>query len=106
MPGAPQVDVTSSTAHFSSQSGPNGLSAREAFLPSLHDPGDQRGALRQCHVTPGTEKTQPVCKEHFPDIPVDVVLGGYHLAGKAMEPRIEPTVRDLEARQVATVPRR
>ena len=37
-------------------------------------------------------------KKHFPDIPVDVVLGGYHLAGKAMEPRIEPTVRDLEAR--------
>lgn len=37
-------------------------------------------------------------KEHFPDTPVDVVLGGYHLAGKAMEPRIETTVRDLEAR--------
>jgi 7,8-dihydropterin-6-yl-methyl-4-(beta-D-ribofuranosyl)aminobenzene 5'-phosphate synthase len=37
-------------------------------------------------------------KEHFPDTPVDVVLGGYHLAGKAMEARIELTVRDLEAR--------
>ncbi len=37
-------------------------------------------------------------KEHFPDAPVDVVLGGYHLAGKAMEARIEPTVRDLESR--------
>lgn len=35
---------------------------------------------------------------HFPDTPVDVVLGGYHLAGKAMEPRIEPTVRDLAER--------
>jgi 7,8-dihydropterin-6-yl-methyl-4-(beta-D-ribofuranosyl)aminobenzene 5'-phosphate synthase len=35
-------------------------------------------------------------KKHFPASPVDVVLGGYHLAGKAMEPRIEPTVRDLE----------
>ena len=27
--------------------------------------------------------------------PVDLVLGGYHLAGKLMEPRIEQTVRDL-----------
>jgi 7,8-dihydropterin-6-yl-methyl-4-(beta-D-ribofuranosyl)aminobenzene 5'-phosphate synthase len=31
----------------------------------------------------------------FPHSPVDVVLGGYHLAGKAMEARIAPTVRDL-----------
>jgi 7,8-dihydropterin-6-yl-methyl-4-(beta-D-ribofuranosyl)aminobenzene 5'-phosphate synthase len=37
-------------------------------------------------------------KKHFPENPVDLVLGGYHLAGKAMEPRIEPTVRDLEVR--------
>jgi 7,8-dihydropterin-6-yl-methyl-4-(beta-D-ribofuranosyl)aminobenzene 5'-phosphate synthase len=36
--------------------------------------------------------------KHFPDNPIDVVLGGYHLAGKAMESRIEPTVRDLGAR--------
>lgn len=31
-------------------------------------------------------------------LPVDVVLGGYHLSGKAMEPRIEATVRDLQTR--------
>lgn len=37
-------------------------------------------------------------KEQFPGYPIDVVLGGYHLAGKAMESRIEATVRDLEAR--------
>ena len=37
-------------------------------------------------------------KKHFPDSSIDVVLGGYHLAGKAMESRIEPTIRDLEAR--------
>jgi 7,8-dihydropterin-6-yl-methyl-4-(beta-D-ribofuranosyl)aminobenzene 5'-phosphate synthase len=30
--------------------------------------------------------------------PLDVVLGGYHLAGKAMEARIEATVRDLVER--------
>lgn len=30
-----------------------------------------------------------------PGTPVDVVLGGYHLAGRAMEPRIADTVRDL-----------
>ncbi len=37
-------------------------------------------------------------KKHFPGSPIDVVLGGYHLAGKAMESRIEPTVRDLKTR--------
>ena len=37
-------------------------------------------------------------KRHFPDTPVDVVLGGYHLAGKAMEALIEPTLRDLQER--------
>ena len=37
-------------------------------------------------------------KQHFPGTPVDLVLGGYHLAGKAMEARIEPTVRDLKER--------
>ena len=31
-----------------------------------------------------------------PNTPIDVVLGGYHLAGKAMEDRIEATVRDLD----------
>lgn len=37
-------------------------------------------------------------KKHFPGCPVAIVLGGYHLAGKAMESRIEATVRDLETR--------
>lgn len=34
--------------------------------------------------------------ELFPEVPIDVVLGGYHLAGKAMEQRIVDTVRDLD----------
>ncbi|MBB3190901.1 MBL fold metallo-hydrolase [Halomonas cerina] len=34
----------------------------------------------------------------FPSLPVDLVHGGYHLAGKGMEARIEATVRDLETR--------
>ncbi len=35
-------------------------------------------------------------KDRFPGSPIDVVLGGYHLAGGPMEPRIAPTVDDLE----------
>ena len=31
----------------------------------------------------------------LPDQPVDLLLGGYHLAGATVEDRIEPTVRDL-----------
>jgi 7,8-dihydropterin-6-yl-methyl-4-(beta-D-ribofuranosyl)aminobenzene 5'-phosphate synthase len=34
----------------------------------------------------------------FPGEPVDLLLGGYHLSGKLMEPRIEATVRDLAER--------
>lgn len=34
----------------------------------------------------------------FPGVPVDLVLGGYHLAGKVMEQRIEDTARDLTGR--------
>src|SRR5215472_5692915 len=30
--------------------------------------------------------------------PIDVILGGYHLAAEGMEPRIEPTVHDLANR--------
>jgi 7,8-dihydropterin-6-yl-methyl-4-(beta-D-ribofuranosyl)aminobenzene 5'-phosphate synthase len=37
-------------------------------------------------------------KTCFDGAPIDVVLGGYHLSGKAMETRIEATVRDLKER--------
>lgn len=36
--------------------------------------------------------------ERFPGAPIDVVLGGYHLAGAAMETRIHATVDDLDMR--------
>ena len=35
---------------------------------------------------------------HFPSVPIDLVLGGFHLAGKEMERRIGRTVRDLKDR--------
>ncbi len=37
-------------------------------------------------------------QSHFPSLPLDVVLGGYHLSGRAMETRIQATVRDLQSR--------
>lgn len=37
-------------------------------------------------------------QSRFPDFPVDVVLGGYHLAGKVMEQRIEATINDLSTK--------
>lgn len=35
-------------------------------------------------------------KDRFPDVQIDLVLGGYHLAGGPMEPRIPATVDDLD----------
>ena len=36
----------------------------------------------------------------FPNQPVDLLLGGYHLAGATVEHRIEATVRDLVAPRI------
>ena len=36
-------------------------------------------------------------RDHYPGLPIDLVLGGFHLAGRAMEERITATVNDLEA---------
>ena len=37
-------------------------------------------------------------QQRFPGTPIDVVLGGYHLAGGPMELRIESTIEDLDTR--------
>jgi 7,8-dihydropterin-6-yl-methyl-4-(beta-D-ribofuranosyl)aminobenzene 5'-phosphate synthase len=37
-------------------------------------------------------------KDSFHGAPIDAVLGGYHLSGKAMETRIDATVKDLVGR--------
>jgi 7,8-dihydropterin-6-yl-methyl-4-(beta-D-ribofuranosyl)aminobenzene 5'-phosphate synthase len=37
-------------------------------------------------------------QQRFPGVPIDVVLGGYHLAGKTMELRIDATIADLDRR--------
>ena len=37
-------------------------------------------------------------QQSYPGEPIDVVLGGYHLAGAAVEDRIAPTVGDLDER--------
>jgi 7,8-dihydropterin-6-yl-methyl-4-(beta-D-ribofuranosyl)aminobenzene 5'-phosphate synthase len=37
-------------------------------------------------------------QQQFAGTPIDVILGGYHLSGKAMEARIEPTIADLKER--------
>ena len=37
-------------------------------------------------------------QQRFRDAPIDLVLGGFHLAGKTMEQRIEPTLHDLAER--------
>jgi 7,8-dihydropterin-6-yl-methyl-4-(beta-D-ribofuranosyl)aminobenzene 5'-phosphate synthase len=37
-------------------------------------------------------------QKQFPGAAISLVLGGYHLAGKAVEGRIEPTLADLKQR--------
>ena len=37
-------------------------------------------------------------QQAYPRAPIDLVLGGYHLAGAAVEDRIDATVRDLDER--------
>jgi len=75
---------------------PDPLIMDERFV-AAHVPGRGVTVLSACSHA-GIVNACLEAKTHFPNSPIDVVLGGYHLSGKAMEARIEPTVRDLQAR--------
>lgn len=75
---------------------PDPLIMDERFVAALV-PGRGLTVLSACSHA-GIVNACLHAKGQFPDSPIDAVLGGYHLSGKAMEARIEPTVRDLEAR--------
>jgi 7,8-dihydropterin-6-yl-methyl-4-(beta-D-ribofuranosyl)aminobenzene 5'-phosphate synthase len=73
--------------------GPDPLIMDERFV-AAYVPGRGVTVLSACSHA-GIVNACLGVKAHFPEAPVDAVLGGYHLSGKAMEARIEPTVRDL-----------
>jgi 7,8-dihydropterin-6-yl-methyl-4-(beta-D-ribofuranosyl)aminobenzene 5'-phosphate synthase len=73
---------------------PDPLIMDERYIAALV-PGRGVTVLSACSHA-GIVNVCLAAKKDFPDTPIDVVLGGYHLAGKAMEPRIEPTIRDLD----------
>ncbi len=72
---------------------PDPLIMDERFL-AAHVRGRGVSVLSACSHA-GVVNACLGAKALFPDAPIDVVLGGYHLAGGAMEQRIPDTVRDL-----------
>jgi len=72
---------------------PDALIMDERFL-AAHVRGRGISVLSACSHA-GVVNACLGAKALFPDTPIDVVLGGYHLAGAAMEARIPDTVRDL-----------
>lgn len=75
---------------------PDPLIMDERFL-AAHVRGRGVTVLSACSHA-GVVNACLAAKEAFPGLAIDVVLGGYHLSGKAMEERIAPTVRDLQER--------
>ena len=63
-------------------------------LLAAHVRGRGVSVLSACSHA-GVVNASLTAKELSSGLPVDVVLGGYHLAGAAMEQRIDDTVRDL-----------
>jgi 7,8-dihydropterin-6-yl-methyl-4-(beta-D-ribofuranosyl)aminobenzene 5'-phosphate synthase len=80
---------------------PDPLIMDERYL-ALHVRGRGVSVLSACSHA-GVVNASLDARRAFADQPADVVLGGYHLAGKSMEPRIAPTVRDLKERVDAKV---
>ena len=87
---------TGLAGHFSwrgDEGGPDPLIMDERFL-AAHVRGRGVSVLSACSHA-GIVNACVGAKALVPDVPIDVVLGGYHLAGGAMEQRIPDTVRDL-----------
>jgi 7,8-dihydropterin-6-yl-methyl-4-(beta-D-ribofuranosyl)aminobenzene 5'-phosphate synthase len=72
------------------------LIADERFV-AAHVRGRGVSVLSACSHA-GVVNATLGAQAQFPGAPIDLVLGGYHLSGAAMEPRIEATVRDLQQR--------
>lgn len=75
---------------------PDPLIMDERFL-AAHVRGRGVTVLSACSHA-GIVNACLAAKTALSPLPIDVVLGGYHLSGKAMEERIAPTVRDLQER--------
>jgi 7,8-dihydropterin-6-yl-methyl-4-(beta-D-ribofuranosyl)aminobenzene 5'-phosphate synthase len=80
---------------------PDPLIMDERFL-AAHVRGRGVTVLSACSHA-GVVNACLAAREAFPDTAVDVVLGGYHLAGAAVQDRIDATVRDLDERVGAQV---
>lgn len=68
----------------------------ERFL-AAHVRGRGMSVLSSCSHA-GVVNVCLDAQARFPSVPIDLVLGGYHLSGRAMEARIAATVGDLKER--------
>ncbi|MEC9247788.1 MAG: MBL fold metallo-hydrolase [Pseudomonadota bacterium] len=78
------------------EAAPDPLIMDERFL-AAHVRGRGLSVLSACSHA-GIINACLSAQTKFPDIPIDVVLGGYHLAGSVMEQRIEATIDDLSTK--------
>jgi 7,8-dihydropterin-6-yl-methyl-4-(beta-D-ribofuranosyl)aminobenzene 5'-phosphate synthase len=87
---------TGFTGHVSlrgGQSSPDPLIVDERFFAALVR-GRGLTVMSACSHA-GIVNTCLEAQQVFSDVPVDAVIGGFHLSGLAMEQRIDDTVRDL-----------
>jgi len=96
-------DIPRQTGYETGLAGHHSWRGDEVTLdPEIHDErflaANVRGrgttVLTACSHA-GVVKVGLEARRLLPDQPVDLLLGGYHLAGTTVEDRIEPTVRDL-----------